>query len=264
MDTLIFVLTLLAVGAGVGIVSASLGIGGGTLMVPAFLWMIPQMDINTAKGSSLFAIVFVSGYHAWEARRAGIQSPLNVVAACAAGSIAGGYAGGALSAALNDTTVTWLFIGLLGFAALRTFLLKQPWVEEAAVRRRLVLSVLIGFAAGMVGGGTGTGGGAILVPLALWASIVSNERVVALSNTVMVATSIAGALAHAFAQQTVDMPWTYGLVNFSLAPIVCIAAIACTRPGRWINRHLSLPRRRVVMGTLLALIAARLAWQTLS
>jgi len=263
MDTAVFILTMLAVGGGVGIVSASLGIGGGTLMVPAFLWLIPQMDINTAKGSSLFAIVFVSGYHAWEARRAGVFSPWNVVAACAGGSIAGGYAGGALTALMRGAVVPWLFIGLLGFAAARTFLLKQPRVDEVDVRQRMALSVAIGFAAGLVGGGTGTGGGAILVPLALWASICSNERVVALSNTVMVFTSASGALAHAFAEKTVDMPWTLGLVNFSMAPLVCIAAIAATKPGRWLNGHLSLPRRRIVMGTLLAVIAARLAWQAL-
>jgi uncharacterized membrane protein YfcA len=259
MDIAVFVITMLAVGAAVGIVSAALGIGGGTLMVPAFLWLIPQMDINTAKGSSLFAIMFVSGYQALEARRAGIRSPWDVVAACAAGSVAGGYAGGAFTALLSDATVTWIFIAVLVLVAFRTFFLQQPEVDESQVRQRLALSVVIGIAAGLVGGGTGTGGGAILVPLALWASIVSNERVVALSNTVMVATAAAGALAHALAEQTVDMPYTYGLVNVSLAPLVCIAAIAATKPGRWLNDKLSLPRRRIVMGTILIVIAARLA-----
>ena len=42
-------------------------------MVPAFLALYPGMDINTAKGSSLFAILFVTAYQSWEARRAGIK-----------------------------------------------------------------------------------------------------------------------------------------------------------------------------------------------
>ncbi len=263
METAVFIFTMLAVGAGVGVMSAALGIGGGTLMVPAFLWLIPQMDINTAKGSSLFAIMFVSGYHAWDARRAGVRSPWDVVIACAAGSVVGGYAGGAVTALMSDATVTWIFVGVLVLVALRTFLLEQPQVDETNVRRRLVISIVIGVAAGLVGGGTGTGGGAILVPLALWMRIASNERVVMLSNTVMVATSAAGALAHAFAAQTVDLPYTYGLVNISLAPLVCIAAIAATKPGRWLNEKLSLPRRRIVMGTLLTVIAVRLALDAL-
>jgi len=259
MDTAVFFAEMLALGAGVGIVSAALGIGGGTLMVPAFLALIPQMDINTAKGSSLFAIMFVTAYQSWEARRAGIRTPWDVVAACAIGSVAGGYAGGAITALLRDDVVTWIFIALLLFAGVRTFFLKQRTVREDEVRKRQILSVAIGFVAGIVGGGTGTGGGLVLVPLALWAGIASNERVVALSNTVMVATSAAGALAHALATRTVDMPWTYGLVNVSLAPLVCIAAILCTKPGRWINAQLSLPRRKAVMGTILVLIAIQLA-----
>jgi uncharacterized membrane protein YfcA len=263
MDTAVFFAEVLALGAGVGIVSAALGIGGGTLMVPAFLWIFADMDMNTAKGSSLFAIMFVSGFQAWEARRAGIKSPWDVVGACAAGSIAGGYAGGALTALLSDDVVTWIFIGLLLFAGVRTFFLKPRYVAEDEVRKRQMISVAIGFVAGVVGGGTGTGGGLILVPLALWAGIASNERVVALSNTVMVATSAAGALAHALAARTVDMPWTYGLVNVSLAPLVCVSAIACTQPGRWINSKLTLPRRKAVMGTILVLIAIQLAYRAL-
>ena len=65
------------------------------------------------------------------------------------------------------------------------------------------------------------------------------------------------------AARTVDMPWTYGLVNVSMAPVVCIAAIACTKLGRWVNRHLSLNRRKAVMGTLLVLIAFELGYKAL-
>lgn len=263
MNPVLFFAVLLAVGAGVGIVSAALGIGGGTLMVPAFLAMFSQMDFNTAKGSSLFAIMFVSAYHAWEARRAGIKTPWDVAAACAAGSVAGGYAGGAVTAMLPEATVTWIFISLLLFAGIRTFFLKQRSVREDEVRKRQLISVAIGFAAGVVGGGTGTGGGLVLVPLALWAGIASNERVVALSNTVMVATAAAGTLAHVFAEKTTDMHWTYGMVNISLAPLVVVGAILFTKPGRWINQQLSLPRRKAVMGTLLVLIAIQLAVRAL-
>jgi uncharacterized membrane protein YfcA len=259
METAIFILELALLGAAVGIVSAALGIGGGTLMVPAFLALYPGMDINTAKGSSLLAILFVTAYQSWEARRAGVKTPWGVVIMCAIGSVGGGYASGALTALMPDDVVTWIFIGLLLFAGIRTFFLKQHTVREDEVRKRDAIAVGIGFVAGLVGGGTGTGGGLVLVPLALWAGIASNERVVALSNTVMVATSAAGALAHAMAEKTYDTPWTVGRVDLALAPIVCIAAIACTRPGRWINAQLSLPRRKAVMGTILVLIALQLA-----
>ena len=120
---------------------------------------------------------------------------------------------------------------------------------------------MIGLVSGLVAGATGTGGGAVLVPLVLWAGLVSNERVVALSNTVMAATAAAATVAHLASEQTMDTASTFGLVNASLAPVVVIAAIASAPVGRWINAHLSLGRRRVVMGLLLFVIAARLIYR---
>lgn len=262
MDLNLFVL-LLAVGAGVGIVSAALGIGGGVLMVPAFLYVIPDMDINTAKGSSLLAIVFVAGFNSWRMNRGEMKNPWNVAAAIAAGAIVGGFAGGWLTGLMSDTAVTWVFVALLAFAAPRIFFLQPRMVHEEDVRQRQGAAALIGLASGLVAGATGTGGGAILVPLALWAGLVSNERVVALSNTVMAASAAAGTVAHLTSERTMDTASTYGLVSVSLAPVVVVAAVAIAPLGRWIDGHLSFNRRRVVMGTLLFVIAARLIYRVI-
>ncbi len=264
MDPILFVLVILAVGAGVGIVSAALGIGGGVLMVPAFLYVFSDMDINTAKGSSLLAIVFVAGFNSWRMNRGEMKNPWSVTTAIAAGAIVGGFTGGWVTGLLSDSTVTWVFVGLLTFAAIHTFLLKERLVDEEDVRPRRVAAALIGLAAGFVGGATGTGGGAILVPLALLAGVVSNARVVALSNTVMAATAAAGTVAHLASERTMETASTYGLVNVSLAPVVVVAAIATAPVGRWINGHLSLNRRRVVMGALLLTIAARLIYRVMA
>ena len=58
-----------------------------------------------------------------------------------------------------------------------------------------------------------------------------------------------------------DTASTVGLGNASLAPVVVSAAIAAAPVGSWINAHLSLGRRRVVMGLLLFVIAARLIYR---
>lgn len=258
MDPIYLYPALAVVGALVGIVSAALGIGGGTLMVPAFIVVYPEMDLNTAKGSSLFIIAFVSAWNAYKMNRGAMKSPWSLIAFVAAGSLIGGYLGGYLTSLMPDKVVAWIFIALLGFAAMRTFILAPAIVPEHQVRTRNTLAVLIGLAAGTVSGATGTGGGAILVPFALWAGISSNERVVALSNTVMIATAISGTLAHLFAQPTSDLPWTYGLVNISFAPVVVTTALLAAPLGRYININLTLRRRRLIMGILLALIALRL------
>ena len=131
---------------------------------------------------------------------------------------------------------------LLALLALRTFLLQPKDVAEDAVRRRPFLALLIGLLAGMVGGATGTGGGAVLVPLALYAGMIANERVVGLSNMVMVATSLAGSIAHFAAQPVFDAPWTVGHVYLALVPLVFIGAQLGSPCGKWINSWLTLPR----------------------
>lgn len=264
MDILLPILGLILLGAGVGVISAALGVGGGILMVPAFSTFIPGMDMNTAKGSSLFVIVFVAAYNSWRMNRGTMKSPWEVIALIAAGSISGGYLGASVTARMSDVAVTWIFVGLLGLAAVRMFFLKTPVVPEDAVRRRRVLSVLVGLSAGFVAGATGTGGGAILVPLALWSGICSNDRVVALSNTVMVATAASSTFGHYRTESTVDLAWTYGQVNVALAPFVILGAVGAAPLGRKLNAALTLQRRRLVMAALLLVIAVRLIYRALT
>jgi len=146
----------------------------------------------------------------------------------------------------------------------RTLLLEPKPVSEEEVRRRNLLAMLIGLMTGTVAGATGIGGGAVLVPLALMAGVIANERVVALSNTVMVATCLAGTVAHFSVTKTADLPWTYGQVNMALAPLVFLGAQVGAPFGKRLNEKLTLPRRKVIMAVLLLAIAARLAYRALT
>lgn len=255
---------MLLVGAGVGVMSAALGIGGGVLMVPAFLSLFPEMDIHTAKGSSMLIIMFVATYNAVRMNRGEMKNPLRLILVIAIGSVVGGYLGAWLTSLLSDSGASWIFIGLLFFAGARAFLLKEKKVEEDEVRKREVTAAFIGLAAGIVAGATGTGGGAIFVPLALWAGIVSNYRVVALSNAVMIASATAGTIGYVLSEKSTEMAYTVGMVNLSLAPFVIIGAVASAPIGRRLNQALSFERRRIVMGTLLLIITVRLIYRAVA
>ena len=158
MDPIYLYPALAIVGALVGIVSAALGIGGGTLMVPAFIVVYPEMDLNTAKGSSLFIICFVYGWKGYKIDRGQMNSPRSPIPVVTSGSIIGGYLGGYITSLMPDRVVAWIFIALLGFAAMRTFVLAPRIVHEDEVRKRNTLAVLIGIATGVVSGATGPGG----------------------------------------------------------------------------------------------------------
>jgi uncharacterized protein len=254
----LFILQMLVIGAAVGLISNALGLGGGIVMVPAFLFFIEGMDTNTAKGTSLLIIAFVALINSWRLNIGPQSIPYRLAFTIAAGSIAGGYLGGWITGLMPDDIVTWLFILFLALVGVRTFFIESPTVEASEVRKRSVLAVVVGFAAGIVGGATGTGGGAVLVPLALMAGLETNARVVALSNMVMIGTAAAAAMAHMMAQQTVNLPYTAGQVTWSLAPLVFVGAMLSAPFGRRLNKVLTIKRRRVVLGVLLVFIALRL------
>jgi len=250
-------LGLLVLGAGAGAISASLGLGGGIIMVPAFIEFV-GMDPHTAKGTSLLIIIFIAALNAWRLNRGYGDQRWALATFLAGGSIVGGYFGGWITSRMSPSAVLWIFIGLLGLLGLRTFFLEPKEVREENTRQRYSLAVAIGILTGVVSGATGTGGGVVLVPLALMAALVTNERVVGLSNLVMVATSIAATLAHLRAEPISNLPWTVGQVNFAVAPAVFIGAQIGSPWGKKLNDRLTLPRRRMAMGVLLILIVVRL------
>ena len=256
-----FILEMMMLGLGVGVLAAGLGLGGGILMVPAFLSVIPGMDSHTAKGTSLFVIIFVAAYNAWQLNRGHTEKALRMTGCIAAGSMLGVYAGTWITSLLDDAAVSLIFAVFVVVMGTRTLFLEATPVRSEEVRPRYGVAVVIGLATGLVSGATGIGGGGIMVPLALMAGIVSNARVVALSNSVMVVTCIVGAIAHAQAPETFSRPWTVGQVYLAVAPMVILGALAGAPMGRMLNRHLTLKRRKWVMGILLLFIAARMLYR---
>jgi uncharacterized membrane protein YfcA len=253
-----FSIEMLLIGVGVGLISNALGLGGGVLMVPAFLEFVDGMDTNTAKGTSLLIIVFVAMVNAWRLN-VGIADKQYRAALCmGSGSIVGAFAGSWLTGILAEHVVLWVFIAFIGMVGVRAFFIEPPKVMADQVRQRVGAAVTIGLVAGLAGGATGTGGGAVLVPLVLIAGLATNERVVALSNMVMVATSIAAVAAHMAATQTTGLPSTMGQVHFAIVPMVIVGALLSAPVGRMINARLSLKKRRLILGMVLLSIMVRL------
>ena len=252
-------IALLAVGVGVGLISGALGLGGGILMVPAFMFLL-GFGAHTAKGTSLFIIIFVSLLNAWRLNR-GLEKPWRLAALLATGSIVGGYCGAYVTSQLPERVVLVIFAVLLAGLTLRTFLLEPKPVDEDHVRERILWPICIGILAGLVGGATGTGGGMVLVPLVLLAGLSTNVRVVGLSCMVMVATSISGSIAHLQAVPILDSAWVVGHVHLGYVPFVFLGAQIGSPLGTRLNAVLTLPRRRVVLGVALLIITVRVLFR---
>ena len=105
------------IGLGAGALSASLGVGGGVIYVPALVLFF-SFDQHVAQGTSLAVIVPTALLGAIVHARAGrvvwtYAVPLGVAA------IAGGLAGGWLALELGDTLLRRMFAALLAVTALR-------------------------------------------------------------------------------------------------------------------------------------------------
>lgn len=263
MDIALFVIEMLLLGGAVGLISSVFGLGGGIVMVPAFLTFVPGMDGHTAKGTSLLVIVFVSALNAWQQNR-GTRIDWHLAAPIIGASVLGGYAGGWLTARLPEQIVLIPFLLLLIVTAAQTFLLKTVPIADGKTRHRTAKAGGIGMVTGLVSGATGTGGGGVLVPLALVTGLVANAKVTALSNLVMVPTSIASVAAHLLAPPTTGLAWTTGQVTWSLAPLVFIGAVISSRWGRRWNTRLPLRYRKVILGAMLVVIIVRIAWSIIA
>jgi len=249
---------MLVAGMGVGLLSGALGLGGGILMLPAFLAFVPGIDAHTAKGTSLSIVVLVAFCNAWRLERNQPNVPWRLAAVLSAASIAGSFFGAWATTKTPEKLVLLIFMSVLFYLGIQTFMLKPVRVHEADVRRNSGWSILIGLIAGVVGGATGTGGGIVMVPLALKAGIASNHRVVGLSNMMMVPTAAAGAAAHLQANQSYAQAWTAGQIYLPLIPLVFLGAQLASPLGARINAKLSLHRRRMLLGSLLVLISIQI------
>jgi len=263
VDDPLFYIGMLVLGSAVGFVSNALGLGGGILMVPAFVMCVPGMDPHTAKGTSLFIIIFVGAVNTWRLGASGKPRHWKVGALVAAGAVSGAYLGAWSTEFVSGRTITIIVAACAAAMALRSFFLEPRGRTAAEVRTRPAAAAAIGGVTGLVSGATGIGGGGVLVPLALFTGIATNEGVVALSNMVMVATCTAGVIPHFLAETNHALPHTYGQVNVAIAPLVLAGAQLAGPLGRWCNTRLTLPRRRVAMGTVLLGIAGTLTYRAL-
>jgi len=261
--SIVFCIEMVVVGCLVGTVNAALGLGGGFVMVPALREFVPGIDPHTAKGTSLFIIVFVAALNAWRQNRGSGGVPWRVAGVLASGSILGGYAGAWFTGLLSGNAVTWIFIALLGVMCVRLLLTEPKPPTETGKRPKDVLAFAIGLATGLASGMAGIGGGIVLVPLVLLVGLSTNERVTGLSNLVMVATCSAGAFVHLRADQTLAMPGTVGQVSLAVAPLIFLGAQAGSPLGRWMNEHLTFSQRKFALVTLAVVIAARMVYRAL-
>jgi uncharacterized protein len=125
---------VLLLGLAVGILMGLLGIGGGALLVPAMVYLL-GMDQHVAQGTSLLILLPPVGLGALREYWKQGQVDLRAGTLCAAGMLAGGYAGGTIAVPLSSRDLKGLFGCFLIVAAILVWQKPQPQPEATAVAR---------------------------------------------------------------------------------------------------------------------------------
>jgi uncharacterized membrane protein YfcA len=194
------IILYLAVGALTGILSGLLGVGGGVVIVPAFVWIfhligLPfELIMHFAIAGSL-AVMSVTSMMSCYAhyRRGNVQQ--NLVKKLLPGMVIGVLLGSSLAAIARTSLLELLFGVLLVFIALHLFFGREKTLAEGESEHfpGWVGLFLIMFLIGLCSGLLGVGGGVLIIPV-LTAFGVNMHKAAATSSSLIIPVALLGAL----------------------------------------------------------------------
>ena len=274
-------LVIVALGAGVGLLSGMFGVGGGFLTTPLLIFYGIPPVVAVASSATQITGASVSGVLA-QVRRDGVDFRMGGV--MVAGGIVGSGVGVLLFRLLQrlgqiDTVIAITYVVLLGsIGALMareaggTLIAKRrgrkpkpafrrhhPLIAALPMRWRfyragLYISPIAPFALGMLTGvltvALGVGGGFVMVPAMIYLLGMSAQTVVGTSLFQILFVTAATTMIHAVSTQAVDIV---------LAILLLVGSAAGAQIGSRFAQKLSPEWLRLLLALLVLVVAARMA-----
>jgi uncharacterized membrane protein YfcA len=252
----------LPIGLLVGFLAGLLGIGGGAVLVPAFLMAAnaegfpEQHAMHMALGTSL-ACILVSSLASMRAHQSLDAVSLPVVRAMAPAIFAGSLAGTFLAARLPAGPLKWIFLLFLLYVA------QGLWRPVHPHPRGAMPSLAVMMAVGLLIGGfsslVGIGGASLTVAFLLWASFGMHEAI-GTSAALGFPIALAGALGYAWnGRQVADLPtWSLGYIYLPAFAGVTLTSFIAVPFGARTAHRLPVRQLRQIFAAVLGLIAARM------
>jgi hypothetical protein len=232
------IIELALLGVGVGTLSGFFGIGGGTILVPALLFI--GYDIKAAVVISVVQMVFSSIYGSYLNLRRGTLD-VRMVATIGAGGFLGAQVSPFIVAGLEDIYLEALFLGFVLFALVRLYMKVEEHAGPKTAHPALLFA--IGFVIGVFAISIGVGGSLVLVPILAGFLHIPIKKAISAGLFFVVFSSISGLIGFTLS----------GHVNWQSGLIVGIASMAGVAAGIWLKHQSSdrLQRRLIVIFYLL-------------
>lgn len=241
-----------AIGVAVGILSGLFGIGGGTVIVPALVWL--GLTQRHAAATSMLAIVptSISGVISY-ALNGNVDWAAALLVFC--GMFVGGQVGSWLLSRLPELVLRWVFVAFLVFVIVNQALFVPS--RDSFIDLNIATGigmVVFGAVAGVLAGLLGIGGGAICVP---GLSILFGA-----SDLIARGTSLLAMFPNAITTSVANV--RRGMVHVKAALIIGVVAACVTPFGTWLAGIASPSVNTVLFIVYLAALSIRsivVAWK---
>ncbi len=258
-------LTLL-LGACAGFAAGLLGIGGGVILVPLFLWLFPKagfppdLVVHSAFGTSL-AIVFPTAVSSVLGHRKRGNIIWGIVLYLIAGGVLGSFIGSSLAAVLPGEKLKIAF-GVMQIAvSLKLFFShnSQQITTDMPVCSGKSL-ILIGAIGGFFSAFFGIGGGVVAVPLMYVVLKIPIRVAVGNSSALIVVSSLVAVCLYVWYGQghIHDLPFSFGYVNGLVAVIVAPMTMVFARFGVILANKISQDKLVKIFSLLLMIIGLKI------
>lgn len=228
------IIVLIVVGMLVGVLSGMFGIGGGTVIVPALVWL--GLSQRNAAATSTLAIVptSISGVISYAT---GGHVDWLAAALLFCGMFIGGQIGSWLLSRLPELVLRWIFVAFLVFVVINqvSFVPSRDHQIAMSVTTGICLA-LLGVIIGTLAGLLGIGGGALAVP--------SLSMLFGASDLVARGTSLLAMFPNSITTSAANLKRR--LAHVKTALIIGVTAAATAPLGTWIAGEVS-PRVGAIM-----------------
>ena len=256
----------LILGAFAGFSAGLLGIGGGVILVPLFLWLFPvagfppDQVVHTAFGTSL-AIILATAISSVLGHRKRGNIIWSMVLYLAIGGVGGAFVGSSLAAVLPGEKLKMAF-GLMQIAvSLKLFFSRKNGQKGNTIpvcSRQALL--IIGAIGGFFSAFFGIGGGVVAVPLMFMVLKIPIRAAVGNSSALIVVSSFSAVCLYVWYGQghVEDIPFSFGYVNVLVAVIVAPLTMIFARFGVILANKISQDKLVKVFSLLLMIVGLKI------
>ena len=249
LDPASFLLVLLA-GVLAGVASGLFGVGGGVLMVPAALYLVPGTAFKEATAASLLVIVGSAGVGVWgHHRKKSVDFTRGLPLAL------GGFLTTALSVwfveRIENAVLQALFGALLAVMGLRMVFGGAPRAHGLSKAKERAYLFGLGALGGLLSGAFGIGGGILMVPGLVFAG---------LGMHLAVGTSLFAVWGNALSGTVMKAGLGYGAVLLTLGLPLLLGAVPGIHYGTKLAHRLHADRLKAAFGVFLVFVGL---WMTL-